>query len=71
VTLRAPLDATELLDLTGRHNRERSSHSRSASAHGCATAAAGRTGYDATLILGAGQQGFSFRSGQVWAVHVG
>ncbi len=63
--------ATELLDLTGRWIRERvpqrhpwhqGKFSRE-SRHG-------RPGHDATLLLVAGEPGFSFRGGEVWGVHV-
>ena len=62
--------ATELLDLTGRWCKERTpqrhpwvqgTHRRDAR-HG-------RTGHDATLVLVAGTPGFTFGTGEVWAVH--
>ncbi len=62
--------ATELLDLTGRWCKERSpqrhpwvqgTHRRDAR-HG-------RTGHDATLLMVSGTPGFTFGSGEVWAVH--
>ncbi len=62
--------ATELLDLTGRWCKERTpqrhpwvqgTHRRDARR--------GRTGHDATLLLVAGTPGFSFGSGEAWAVH--
>jgi alpha-galactosidase len=62
--------ATELLDLTGRWCKERTpqrhpwvqgTHRRDAR-HG-------RTGHDATLLMVAGTPGFTFGSGEVWAVH--
>jgi alpha-galactosidase len=71
LTLPVPAHAVELLDLTGRHLRERSpqrgpftlgTHLRDGRR--------GRTGTDATLILAAGEAGFGFRDGQVWAIHV-
>ncbi len=69
--LPVPAHASELLDLTGRWSGERvpqrhpwpqgtwSRHARH-----------GRPGHDATLLLVAGTPGFTFRSGQVWGVHV-
>ena len=62
--------ATELLDLTGRWCKERTpqrhpwvqgTHRRDAR-HG-------RTGHDATLVMVAGTPGFTFGTGEVWAVH--
>jgi alpha-galactosidase len=70
-SLPVPAHATELLDLTGRHLRERSpqrapftlgTHLREGRR--------GRTGTDATLILTAGTDGFGFRTGEVWTAHV-
>ena len=66
-----PMDATEILDLTGRWCRERSPQRLTLpmgtwvreSRHG-------RTGHDAPLALCVGDPGFGFRSGQVWAVHL-
>jgi alpha-galactosidase len=71
LTLPVPAYATELLDLTGRHLRERSPQ-RSAWRHGTYLREnrRGRTGTDATLVLVAGERGFGFRSGAVWGVHV-
>lgn len=70
-TLPVPDTATELLDTTGRHLRERSpqrlpfvvgTHLRESRR--------GRPGADATLLLVAGEEGFGARSGRVWGVHV-
>jgi alpha-galactosidase len=67
-----PPRADELLDFTGRHTMERvpqrtpftaGVHSREVRI--------GRTGLDAVHLLCAGSAGFSFRSGEVWAVHLG
>jgi alpha-galactosidase len=70
--LPVPDVATELFDTTGRWCRERSPQRRPF-AHGTTLRAArrGRTGHDATLVLAAGTPGFGFRSGEIWAVHVG
>jgi alpha-galactosidase len=69
--LPVPSEATELLDLTGRHLFERSPQSRPF-AVGSRTREGrrGRTGLDATLLLVAGSAGFGFDSGQVWGLHV-
>ncbi|HEU4421057.1 MAG TPA: alpha-galactosidase [Pilimelia sp.] len=71
LTLPVPAYATELLDLTGRHLRERSPQ-RSPLRHGTYLREnrRGRTGTDATLVLVAGEPGFGFRLGAVWGVHV-
>ena len=65
-----PARADEVLDLTGRWCRERSPQ-RSRLDHGTHLRASrrGRTGHDATLLLVAGEGGFGFRRGEVWAVH--
>jgi alpha-galactosidase len=69
--LPVPDTATELLDTTGRHLRERSpqrlpfvvgTHLRESRR--------GRPGADATLVLAAGEPGFGARSGRVWGIHV-
>jgi alpha-galactosidase len=68
--LPVPDEATEVLDLTGRWCRERSPQ-RQPFHQGSRVRESrrGRTGHDATLLLAAGQAGFGFRTGQVWAVH--
>jgi alpha-galactosidase len=71
VMLPVPAHATEVLDLTGRHLRERSPQ-RAPFTVGTRLREnrRGRTGTDATLVLAVGEQGFSFGAGEVWAVHV-
>jgi alpha-galactosidase len=71
-TLPIPHRAAECLDLTGRWPRERVPQ-RSPLQHGThlRESRRGRTGHDATMVLTAGTPGFSFRSGEVWGVHVG
>jgi alpha-galactosidase len=66
-----PAHADELLDLTGRHLRERSPQRApfTAGTH-LREGRRGRTGTDATLVLAAGAAGFGFRSGEVWTAHV-
>jgi alpha-galactosidase len=71
LTLPVPTEATELLDLTGRHLRERSPQRRPYTpGTWVRDNRRGRTGADATLLLAAGSTGFGFRHGEVWAVHV-
>ncbi len=66
-----PSTAQEILDLTGRWCRERHPQ-RLPLQHGgrVRESRRGRTGHDATLLMMAGEQGFSFRRGEVSAVHV-
>lgn len=72
VALPLPAEAVTLLDFAGRHLRERSpqlapftigTHLRENRR--------GRTGHDTGPLTVAAEQGFGFRSGQVWALHVG
>ena len=71
LTLPVPDLAREVLDLTGRHLRERSPqrHAFTLGTH-LREGRRGRTGTDSSLLLAAGEPGFGFRSGQVWAIHV-
>ncbi|AWK12108.1 alpha-galactosidase [Streptomyces spongiicola] len=71
LTLPVPAQATELLDLTGRHLRERSPqrHAFTLGTH-LRENRRGRTGLDATLVHVAGEQGFGFRGGEVWGLHI-
>ncbi|MGP3950768.1 alpha-galactosidase [Streptomyces sp. 7N604] len=71
LTLPVPGHATELLDLTGRHLRERSPqrHAFTLGTH-LRENRRGRTGADATLVQVAGERGFGFRTGEVWGLHV-
>ena len=66
-----PWDATEILDTTGRHLRERSPQ-RHPFGYGTylRESRRGRPGADATLVLAAGRPGFGFERGRVHAVHV-
>jgi alpha-galactosidase len=69
--LPVPSEANELLDLTGRHLRERSPQRQPFNVGTrVREGRRGRTGLDATLLMVAGNQGFSNRSGEVWGVHV-
>ncbi|HUH06508.1 MAG TPA: alpha-galactosidase [Egibacteraceae bacterium] len=70
--LPVPRQAVELLDFTGRWSRERHPQ-RSAFDFGSRVREnrRGRTGHDAAFVLAAGTTGFGFRSGEVWAAHLG
>jgi alpha-galactosidase len=71
LALPVPTEATELLDLTGRHCRERVPQRRPFGTGALVRDnRRGRTGADATLIMAAGTSGFGFRSGEVWGLHV-
>ena len=69
--LPVPGRATELLDFTGRHLRERSPQ-RLPFGFGAwvREQRRGRTGHDSPVLLVAGTGGFGFRHGEVWGVHV-
>ena len=66
-----PWEATEVLDTTGRHLRERSAqrHSLTFGTHS-RESRRGRPGADGTLLLAAGRPGFGFESGLVHGIHV-
>jgi alpha-galactosidase len=71
IALPVPPVADELLDLAGRHTRERAPQRQpfhvgtrlreSRRGHG---------GHDASLLLLAGTSGFGFRTGELWGLHV-
>lgn len=69
--LRVPLRATELLDFTGRHLRERAPQ-RHPFAVGSLRrdSRRGRPGLGSTTLMIAGEEGFGFRDGRVWGLHV-
>ncbi len=71
VTLPVPARARELLDFTGRWSHERRPQRRSLD-HGSWSRQSrhGRTGHDSPFVLVAGTEGFGFRSGEAWALHV-
>lgn len=71
-TLPLPWDATEILDTTGRHLRERTAqrHALTFGTH-LRESRRGRPGADSTLLLAAGAPGFGFEHGLVHAVHLG
>jgi alpha-galactosidase len=69
--LPVPPAAAELLDMTGRHVRERTPQ-RMPFQMGTwlRESRGGRPGHDSAMLLSAGVPGFGFRSGRVWGVHV-
>ncbi|MDR1807675.1 MAG: alpha-galactosidase [Propionibacteriaceae bacterium] len=71
LALPVPEQAGEILDFGGHHGHERAPqrHAFTQGTH-LRENRRGRTGLDATLLLIAGEPGFSFRSGEVWGVHV-
>ncbi|QDZ16753.1 alpha-galactosidase [Humibacter ginsenosidimutans] len=72
VTLPLPSQATEALDLTGRWSREKHPQRKGIDqGTWTRTGRHGRTGHDSTLVIAAGTPGFGWRSGEVWAVHLG
>lgn len=67
-----PALATEMLSTTGHHLRERSPQRQEIRMGRVErTSYVGRPDFDATGVLCAGQRGFDFEEGQVWAVHCG
>jgi alpha-galactosidase len=71
VELPVPAAAAELLDLTGRWCRERHPQRRRFDqGTWLREQRRGRTGFDAPLLLVAGTPGFSWRSGEVWGIHL-
>ncbi|MDR1807108.1 MAG: alpha-galactosidase [Propionibacteriaceae bacterium] len=70
-TFPLPADATELLDTTGHHLRERSPqrHGFTLGVHQ-RESRRGRPGFDNTLVLAAGRPGFGWERGRVHAVHL-
>lgn len=70
--LPVPGQATELLDFSGRWPREKQPL-RTPFHHGARVREnrRGHTGHDATGLLIAGSDGFGFRHGEVWGVHIG
>lgn len=70
-TLPVPTEATELLDFTGRHLRERIPQ-RQPFTVGTRLREnrRGRTGADASIVLAAGTAGFGFAAGETWGIHV-
>ncbi|WP_129841814.1 alpha-galactosidase [Streptomyces sp. RFCAC02] len=71
LALPIPDRAVELLDMTGRHLRERSPqrHAFTIGSH-LRENRRGRTGTDAVTVHAAGERDFGFRHGEVWGLHV-
>lgn len=66
-----PEEAVEVVDMTGRHNHERQPQRRPFDVgHWTREAWGGKPGHDSPLMICAGSEGFGFRSGRVWGVHV-
>jgi alpha-galactosidase len=71
VTVPVPHRAVEVLDFTGRHLRERVPQRRPiADGVWLREGRGGRPGFDSPTLLVAGTDGFGFRCGEVWAVHL-
>lgn len=70
LALPVPLEANEILDFSGRWERERYPE-RLPVPLGCHLHEGrhGRTGFDAAVMTFVGPAGFGFRSGEVWGVH--
>ena len=69
--LPVPAEAGELLDMTGRHTRERTPQRRPFDlGHWVRESWGGRPGHDSATLLCAGRPGFGFREGRVWGVHL-
>ena len=69
--LPVPPEATELLDMAGRHTRERTPQRRPFDVGQWTREAwGGRPGHDSATVLCAGEPGFAFRRGRVWGVHL-
>jgi alpha-galactosidase len=72
LALPLPRVATEVLDLSGRWCRERAPQRRDLTlGTWLRETRHGRTGFDTPLVLVAGTPGFSWRSGEVWGIHLG
>jgi alpha-galactosidase len=71
VLLPIPAEASELLDFTGLWSHERSPQ-RAPLRHGVWSRESrhGRPGHDDAFLMVAGEPGFGFRRGRVWAVHL-
>ncbi|MEV4534257.1 alpha-galactosidase [Asanoa sp. NPDC049518] len=71
LALPVPSDATEILDLTGRWALERVPQRRPFHVgEWVRTSRGGKPGLEHTLLLAAGEAGFGFRHGLVWATHL-
>ncbi|MCU1582380.1 MAG: alpha-galactosidase [Microbacteriaceae bacterium] len=71
LALPVPREADEILDLTGRWSLERVPQRHPFNVGEWVRASrGGKPGLEHTLLLAAGQRGFGFRSGLVWATHL-
>ncbi|MFJ8896453.1 alpha-galactosidase [Leifsonia sp. NPDC102414] len=71
LALPVPAEADEVLDLTGRWSLERVPQRRAFDVGEWVRASrGGKPGLEHTLLLAAGERGFGFRSGRVWATHL-
>ncbi|MGW4637914.1 alpha-galactosidase [Sphaerisporangium sp. NPDC004334] len=71
LALPVPSEATEILDLTGRWALERVPQRRPFHVGEWVRASrGGKPGLEHTTLLVAGEEGFGFRHGQVWATHL-
>ncbi|MEO3809247.1 alpha-galactosidase [Sphaerisporangium sp. B11E5] len=71
LALPVPADAAEVLDLTGRWALERVPQRRPFHVGEWVRASrGGKPGLEHTMLLVAGEQGFGFRRGRVWATHL-
>jgi alpha-galactosidase len=69
--LPVPEEASEVLDMTGRHVHERVPQRRPFDVGTwLRESRGGRPGHDSPTLLCAGEPGFGFRSGRVWGVHL-
>ena len=72
VVLPVPAQARESLDTTGRWAREKHPQRRAIDQGTWVRSGRhGRTGHDGTAVIAAGTGGFGWRSGEVWALHLG
>jgi alpha-galactosidase len=72
LVLPVPGQATESLDTTGRWAREKHPQRHPIDQGTWVRSGRhGRTGHDATAVIAAGTSGFGWRSGEVWALHLG
>jgi len=71
LTLPVPNVATELMDMTGRHLRERALQRRDLTIGTHLRESRRASGHEASVVTTVGTPGFGFRHGEVWAMHVG
>ena len=72
LVLPVPGQARQSLDTTGRWSREKHPQRRAIDQGTWVRSGRhGRTGHDGTAVIAAGASGFGWRSGEVWALHLG